>query len=227
MALLGAINKVSGLVGTSLKLADTLFQKQVSIQNATDKDDVIVLNVIESETLTLSVVITDKPVADLGSASDYISRVSPPYELTGQISNRNLDLGDDPAEFLTQHVASLVPDVFNAINSAASLAGNFFDLGQDEIDRKLKTLQKWMLNGIAVTVLGARLDAAKLTPLNETFNFLIQDIIPVSNLDNGDNVGFTLRLKNLLNIQEPVSGTKKGSKLTDTITGALNLPNPF
>ena len=227
MALFGAINKVSGLVGTSIGLVDTLFQKQVSIQNKDDKDDVVVLNVTESETMTLSVNITEKPVADLGAASDYTSRTSTPFELTGQISNRTLDLGDDPAEFLTQHVASIVPGVFNAFNAAASLAGNFFDLGKDEIDKKISTLMKWQLNATVVKVLGARLDATKFTPLPETFNYLIQEITPVASTESGDNVNFTIRLKNLLNIQEPTVGTKKGSKLTDTIAGALNIPNPF
>ena len=37
----------------------------------------------------------------------------------------------------------------------------------------------------------------------------------------------TLILKEFLNIQVPITGSNRGSKLTDTITGALDLPNPF
>ncbi len=227
MALLGSVNKVSGLIGTGIALVDTLFQNQVTLQPENDSDDAVVLNVVESEDMKLKVRLTEKPVANRGAALDYISRLSTPLILTGQISNRSLDLGEDPAEFLTQNVLSLVPGIGNALNAAASLASNFFDLGKDEIDRKLATLHKWMLNGTILEVINARLDARKFTPLPETFTYLIEEINPVSSLSNGDNVGLKLILKNFLNIQEPTEGTLKGSKLTDTITGALNLPNPF
>ena len=227
MALLGSINKVSGLIGTGLAIVDSLFQKQVTITPFETEDDSIVINVVENEDIKLRVNISEKPVADKGATTDYISRVATPLILTGQISNRSLDLGSDPVEFLTQNALSLVPGVGNALNAAASLASNFFDLGRDEIDRKIAALYKWQLEGVVVEVINARLDARKWTPLAETFNYLITEIAPVSNLTNGDNVGLSITLQQFLNIQEPTTGNLKGSKLTDAITGALNLPNPF
>jgi hypothetical protein len=227
MALLGSINKVSGLIGTGIAIVDSLFQKQVIITPAESEDDNIVINVVENEDIRLSVDITEKPVADKGATTDYISRKSTPLVLTGQISNRSLDLGSDPVEFLTQNALSLVPGVGNALNAAASLASNFFDLGRDEIDRKIASLYKWQLEGTVVEVINARLDVRKWTPIAETFNYLIEEIAPASNLSNGDNIGISITLKHFLNIQEPTTGTQKGSKLTNAIAGALNLPNPF
>lgn len=227
MALLGSVNKVAGLLGTGLSILDTLFQKQVKILPVDKSDDAVVLNVVEQEDMILRVNITSQPVANSGAASDYISREATPLTLTGQISNRSLDLAQDPAEFLTQNVLGLVPGVGNALNAAASLASNFFDLGKDEIDRKIALLFKWQLNATLVKVDRPRLDGQKFTPLSETFNYLIQEINPISSLEHGDNVGFTIKLLQFLNIQESTEGNKKGSKLTNLITGALNLPNPF
>ena len=227
MALLGSINKISGLIGTGLTVIDSLFQKQVTIRNVDDEDDTVVLNVTDSEQLEFLVNITEKPVANLGAATDYVSRTATPLTLTGQISNRTLDLGQDPFEYLIEHAAGIIPGIANVLNVGVSLASEFFDLGRDEIDRKMSTLLKWQLNAVVVEILGLRLDANKITPLPETFNFLIEQFTPLTNLDAGDNVEFTLVLKNFLHIQEPVSSVKRGSSLTDKITGALNVPNPF
>ena len=235
VALLGAVQKaasqtgpgISNQIGGALNIIGSFFQNHLSIRDVDGVDDAVVFNTVDSETLNFLVQVTEKPVADKGSAVDYVSRVATPYVLTGVLSNRTVDLAEDPAEFITQHIASLVPDVAAVVNVAASVAGKFFDLGLDEIDRKIRTLHKWQLNATVVEVLGGRLDAQKLTPLDELLTFLIIGIEPTNDLTTGDNVGFTLTLKNFLNIQDPVGGILKGSKITDTITGALNLPNPF
>jgi len=234
MALLGAISKISSNIGQGLQLIDSLFQDQITISAASGEDDTIFLNVVESTNLNFAVAISEKPVADLGASSDYISRQSTPLVLTGQISNRSLNLGADPVEFLVQHAASLVPGAGAVLGAAAglagtinSLAGDFFDLGRDEIDKKISTLLKWELNAEVVEVLGLRLDATKLTPLPESFNYLIESIDLTHSKESGDNVNLTITLKNLLNIQRPRTGSRKGGRFTDILAGALNVPNPF
>lgn len=234
MALLGAISKVSSSIGQGLQLIDSLFQNQITISAASGDDDTIFLNVVESSQLDFVVKITEKPVADLGAASDYISRQSTPLVLSGQISNRSLNLGADPVEFLLQHAASFVPEIGSVLNAAAgvagtvaSFAGDFFDLGRDEIDKKLSTLVKWQLNAEVVEVLGLRLDAAKITPLPESFNFLIESINSTHSKETGDNVDINITFKNLLNIQKVQIGNRRGGRFTDVLAGALNVSNPF
>lgn len=222
MSLLGSVTKVASAVGSAAALADTLFQNQIVIRDKNNTDNQVVLNVTDSEDLTLTVEITEKPVANLGGAIDYISRTSTPLVLTGQISNRSLDLGKDPAEFLAQQAGKFAPEIVGAVNAGVSLASNFFDLGADEIDKKLQTLNKWQNNATFVEIVGLRLDMAKINNL-ESFNFLIQEIKGVSDLQNGDNVGITIVFKNLLGIQNPTAGTKKGSKLQELGLAALNL----
>ena len=228
MALIGSINKVSKEIGSVIDLAGSLFQKQVILESVEKEDtDTVTLIVTESQTLEMGVEITEKPVADAGAAPDYISRLSVPLELQAVLSNRNLDLAGDPFEAITQRVAGIFPGVFSVINSVASIAGDFFDLGKDEIDRSLATLRRWQLNAALINVKGLRLDLAKYSPLSERVNYLIQSIPPVFSKEGGDNVELTLILREFLVIQEPATGSKKGSKLTDTITGALDVPNPF
>lgn len=228
MALIGSINKVSKEIGDVIDIADSLFQKQVILESIDTEDtDTVVLVVTESQNLDMSVEITEKPVADAGAASDYISRLSVPLELKAVLSNRNLDLAGDPFEAITQRVAGVFPGVFSVINSVASIAGDFFDLGKDEIDRSLATLRRWQVNATLIRVKGLRLDLAKYSPLQESVNYLIQSIPATFSKESGDNVDITLTLKEFLNIQAPLTGSKNGSKLTDIITGALDVPNPF
>ncbi len=227
MALLGTVSRALGSLGTGLEILDSLFQKQTIITNSRDKDDSVVINVTKVEQLNLEVQISDKPVANEGVVADYVARLPTVLTLDCVISNRSLDLGKDPLEFFVQAGLSQVPGVAAAINQASSLAGNFIDLGKDEIDRKLETLRRWQTFAVPVEVLGLKLDPAKINPLPETFNFLIQRIGPSASLETGDNAGLTLILKEFLNIQQPLEGLRRASTLTDAITGSLNLPNPF
>jgi len=236
MALFGAVQKaasqtgpgISNQIGGSLQLISSFFQNHLSIRDIEGRDDAIVFNTVDSEALNMVVQVSEKPVADAGAAVDYVSRISSAYTLTGIISNRTVDLAEDPAEFVTQHIASLVPDVAGVVNTVASAAGKFFDLGLDEIDRKFRTLRKWQLNATIVDILGdPRLDLKNFTPIDETISYLITSLSPVNDLSTGDTVGFTISLQEFLNLQESKGGIALGGKLTNTITGALNLPNPF
>ena len=161
MALLGAINNVGREIGDSIGTITSLFQSQVIIQDINKRDDVL-LNVTEEENYTMEAEITEKPVADLGSATDYIDRKSNVLTLTGVISNRTINLGADPVEAVVQRAAGLfAPGLVTALNAAASAASLFFDLGKDEIDNKLNKLNEWRMNAIPVRVVGARLDPQK------------------------------------------------------------------
>jgi hypothetical protein len=113
----------------------------VSIEDI-DGEDIVYLNVTEAENLNLVVNITEHPVADLGGIVDYVSRTSIPLTLSGVITNRNLDLRRDPVGAVLSRAAAFAPAVFNAVDSAASVAGKFFDLGADEKIRKLQVLSK-------------------------------------------------------------------------------------
>lgn len=244
MALLNTSASLS--FGDALQLANGLFQQQVrirplSLENQSfrnrvsqnfnldpfrQQDNIVFLNVTENEELTYRVVLSEKPVADIGAAIDYISRESTPLVLTSILSVRNFDVRSDPAEFLGQIVGSFSPVVSNVINETASFASNFFDLGADEIDKKISALRFWQLNAVVVEILGVRLDARRHLTTGDTFNYLIEEISLTYDESFGDNIGLTLSCKNLLNIQDEQT-TKRGSKIGEIIQGSLSLANPF
>lgn len=238
MALLGAINTASSQIGEGLALTDALFQKQITIRSAEtgvsrfgtvfNPDDIVLLNVVNEQELDFVVEISEKPVADLGGAVDYISRTSTPLSLTGIISNRNVDLLQDPTEFIVQHAGSFLPELFNVLNQSSSIAGQFFDLGQDEIDKKITTLLRWELDAVPVEILGLRLDAKKFSSISKQFTFFIERITVNVDKETGDNVGISLVFKNLLNVAESAVGIIKGAKLSEVSVGTLpDESNPF
>ena len=242
MALLSTIADLS--FGDVLQLADGLFQNTVRIRPSNrnliqnlaalgrqvnpfrEEDQIVFLSVTEVEELTYRTAITEKPVADLGGAFDYISRESTPLNLTTIFSNRSFDIRSDPVEFLTGLAGSFAPEVANVIDQQASFASNFFDLGADEIDKKIRTLRFWQLNAIPVEVLGAKLDASNHLTAGDSFNYLIEEISLVYDESFGDNVGANITLKNLLNIQGQQS-QRQGGRLGEVINTVLTLANPF
>lgn len=238
MALLGAINTASSQIGEGLSLVDSLFQQQVTIRSVEESvskfgtafktDDIVLLNVVNNQELDFVVEISEKPVADLGGAVDYISRTSTPLILDAIISNRNVDLLQDPTEFILQHAGAFIPELLNVLNQSNSIMGRFFDLGQDEIDKKIATLVQWQNDVIPVEVLGLRLDAQKLTALKGQFTFFIERITVTVSKETGDNVGAVIQLKNLLNVTDVGIETIKGARLSEAASGILpNASNPF
>lgn len=238
MALLGAINTASSQIGEGLSLVDSLFQQQVTIRSVEESvsrfgtafktDDIVLLNIVKNQELDFVVEISEKPVADLGGAVDYISRTPTPLVLDAIISNRNLDLLQDPTEFILQHAGAFIPELLNVINQSSSIAGQFFDLGQDEIDKKIATLVQWQNDVVPVEVLGLRLDAQKLTALKGQFTFFIERITATVSKETGDNVGVVIQLKNLLNVTQAVVEIIKGAKLSEVSSGTLpDASNPF
>jgi len=211
MALLGQIGQISSVVGESLSLVNTLTQRQVSI---TEKPaipgttisipvigkNVVILEVVEVEDMTLSVNITDKPVADLGSAIDYISRNPPEFSIDGVISNRNMNVLSDPIGFALQQAGAAFPEVASAINEAAELGSKFFDLGGDEMDNKIKQLYSWKVNATYVRPLGIRLDINKWIQDIDSINWLVKDVNLNHSLDTGDGLGFSIKFYGMLGI---------------------------
>jgi hypothetical protein len=194
-------------------------------------EEEIFLNVVEVEELEYKVDISEKPVANLGAASDYVSRTSTPLVLTSIICNRSFNLLADPVEALTDIAKSIAPGIAANIEKGVGLASKFIDIGGDEMDAKIKNLRSWQLNADIVDVLGARLDATRHISKNETFSYLIESIALTYSPDFGDGIGLTITLKNLLNIQEVdlTQKVKRGGKLGGGIEAALpdNFVNPF
>lgn len=238
MSVLAQVDKAASLAGSAFKVADTLFQNQVAIEEAegTISPESVIINATIQETLDLSVDITDKPIAPItsgtsgGSAIDYINRRPVTLVLTGVLSNRSLDLITDPVGTLTQAAGSLAPGVFSAIQQGADLAAKFFDLGRDEIDKKLQLLYKWQVSGIEVFVTGVRLDINQLSSDRE-FVYVIKSITPQSGLDTGDGVGVTITLESLLGSSRQKSVLQKGNSIVDTAAAGLQFAagkvNPF
>lgn len=198
----------------------------VNFNPKSDKE--IFLNVTEDESLTYKVAITDKPVGNIGVTTDYIAREAEPLVLTSIISNRSFNVLSDPAQALRDIASTISPRTSAVLNGSASLAGNLFDLGGDEIDAKIRTIRGWQVRGEIVNVLGVRLDALNHISKNETFNYLVEEIALSYNASFGDNVGLTVTLKNLLNLDESGRRKKRGGKLGESLTG--NIPpsiNPF
>lgn len=243
MALLNTAASLS--FGDALQLADGLFQKQVRIQPSISDttvrnivsqpvtpdtfrqiDNTVFLNVTETEELNYKVAISEKPVADLGAVVDYVSRESTPLVLTSVLSIRNFDIRSDPVEFLTEVAGNFSTDLSNVLDESQSAASSLFDLGADEIDKKISVLRIWQLNATIVQVLGGRLDARRHLTFGDSFNYLIEELSLSYDESFGDNIGLTLTLKNLLNIQ-PEQGIRRGGRLGETIQGALAVSNPF
>jgi len=239
MAVLGQIGQVSSVLGDALKLANSFTQRQVSI---TEKPPIpglkfsipvigkntVILEVVDTEDMTMSVNITDKPVADLGAATDYISRNPPIFTIRGIMSLRNLNVLSDPVGFALSKAASAAPEVASAINEAAKLGGQFFDLGGDEIDNKIKQLHIWMNSGIYVYPLGVRLNINNWIQDQDQINWLIQDISPNHSLDTGDGLGYDLKFKGIIGIN-PAASTTHGGILQQIkqVTTSLGGLNPF
>jgi hypothetical protein len=227
MAFLGQLAKGAGSFGDALNLADSLFQNQVSIQDKDEKDQ-IYLNVTESVMLTLQTIINEQPVADQGGVVDYVSRTSTPLVITGILSNRNLDLRRDPLGIVASHAAAYAPAVFGAIKAAVSVGSKFFDLGKDEIDKKITTLAKWQNDVVLVKVKGAKIDLKKYSDSGDEVYYLIDNISVSTSVENGDAVAVSISLKNLLALGESDGGAVQGSSLLGKLGGALkSLANPF
>ncbi|MCH7928815.1 MAG: hypothetical protein IID03_12680 [Candidatus Dadabacteria bacterium] len=246
MALVTAIQSI-GSFSDALVFAQDIIQDVVRIRRLSAgiappfsltnpfavSDSEIFLNITEVEELTYKVVITEKPVGDIGAASDYISRESTPLILTSLISNRSFNVLNDPVQALTDIANSFAPAVAAGIETGKSIAGKFIDLGADEIDLKIRNLRAWQLKGEIVQVLGVRLDPFNHMTKNDTFNFLIEEIALTYDKSFGDSVGLTITMKNLLNLDDGVVNkdkepTKRGGKLGESL--GLVLPpgsNPF
>lgn len=225
MSLFGQISAGAGAVGEALNVVGSLLQKQVSIEDV-DGTDVVYLNVTNSEDLDMSVNITEHPVADIGGVADYVSRTSHPLVLSGIISNRNFDLRRDPVGAILSRAAAFAPQVFGAINAAASVAGNFFDLGTDEQTRKLQVLYGWEKGVKLVKVKGLRLDLQKISKSEADVFYLLQNIHPVTSPDSGDGIEVQITLKNMLFIDGPRSGGLQGVR--GFVEKFISIPkNPF
>jgi hypothetical protein len=191
-------------------------------------DQEIFLNITEDESLTYKVTIAEKPVGNIGGVKDYINRESAPLQLTSVISNRSLNVLNDPQQALQDIANSLAPEVAAGLEQTRSFASNFVDLGGDEMDLKIKSLRKWQLDGDIVEVLGVKLDAFNHIQKNQTFNYLIEEIALSYNQSFGDNIGLTLTLKNLLIRIEDGNRAKRGGKLGESVNGSIPAgANPF
>jgi len=225
---LGQANQVSGILGTALQLAGSLMQKQVKIRDTKNPLNVVTLEVTEKESLEMSVKITDKPIANLGSSPDFISRNPTPLKVTGKISNINLDIRGLSPSAIAGAAGSFAPGIASAIGKGKDLLSNFTDFGGDEIDKKIKMLRAMQLSGYPVEVLGLRLDAKKYEPLKKTdkYLYLIESIDPEFSADSGDCVNITITFKNLVGLSKLI-GIKKGTIASGTLKGNLltNLTN--
>jgi len=241
MALVSAVQSITD-VNDALLFAESIIQNVVRIRRLSAgtappfsitnpfavSDSEIFLNVTEAENLTYSVDISEKPVGDIGAASDYISRNSTPLVLTSIISNRSNNVLNDPVQALEDIAASLSPSVASGVQTGLGLASKFIDLGADEMDLKIKNLRSWQVKAETVQVIGVRLDAFNHIGKNETFNYLIEEIALTYDKSFGDNIGLSVTLKNLLNLDEEKGRTKRGGKLGQDLP--FDLPpgaNPF
>lgn len=239
MALLGQIGQISSVLGNALSFANSFTQPQVSI---TEKPPIpgfkfsvpvvgkntVIVEVTETEDMTLGVNITDKPVADLGASIDYISRRPPEFTIRGVLSNRNLNVASDPVGFAMQQAAGAAPQVTSAINQAATLGGKFIDLGGDEIDNKIKQFHIWMNNAVFVYPLGVRLNINNWIQDSDLINWLIKDVRVSHSLETGDGVGIELDFYGLIGISDNRL-TSHGGILQDVkrFTRSLGGLNPF
>lgn len=223
MALLGIASP-----GEGLNLISALFQNQITIKDPKTGEKVYI-EAVESEETNLSVNITEHPITDQGSAIDYISRNSTPMTLTGFISNRNLDFRVDPIGLAASFGGSYIPAVTGALAAGVSLAKTLgIDLGKDAIDKKLETLNKWMLSGTFVDVLGMKINAKKFTSEAADYRYLIESIHPMSNTDTGDGAGIQIAFKHVIAVTT-TGGKKQGSFVKTVLSAALNpqFLNPF
>lgn len=226
MALLGQIASGAGAVGAALSIVDQLIQSQISITDI-DGNDVVYLNVTDSEQLDMSVDVTEHPVADLGGIVDYVSRRSIPLTIQATITNRNYDLRRDPVGALLSRAAAFAPQVFAAVNTAASVASKFFDLGTDQNTRTLQLLHKWQRFETLLKVNGAKLDYQKIANNKQDVYFILQNCVPVSDPSYGaDGLGLQLTFKNILYIKGQQGGGLQGIK--GFIEKFISIPrNPF
>lgn len=226
MALFGQIAAGAGAVGSALSIVDQLIQSQVSVTDIEGRD-VVYLNVTESEQLDLSVDVTEHPVADLGGVVDYVSRRSVPLTIAAVITNRNYDLRRDPVGALLSRAAAFAPQVFAAVNTAASVAGKFFDLGTDENTRKLQVLHKWQRFQTLLKVNGLKVDYQKIANNKQDVYYILQNVTPVSDPSyGGDGLGLQLTFKNMLYINGQQGGGLQGLK--GFIERFISIPrNPF
>jgi len=223
MALFGQI--AANNLGDALSIADQVLQNQVSIEDV-DGNDIVYLNVTESETLDMSVQITEHPIEDSGSVADYVSRSSIPMTLTGVLSNRNFDLRRDPLGAILSRAAALAPAVVSTINTGISVASNFFDLGADEQTRKLQVLFDWQSSGKLVKVRGVKVDLGKISKIEGDLFWLIEGMQVMSEAGYGDGIGIQLTLKHLFVIEEPFTGGLQGVR--GVLERFVSLPrNPF
>lgn len=240
MALLDTAGNITNL-GDILAFGDKFLQQNVRIRKTSassaspiqfnnplkPNENEVFFNVVQDETLTYKVTISEKPVGDLGATIDYISRESTPLVLTTIISNRAFNVLDDPLGALENIASSIAPVSSNLINQGASIASKFFDLGSDAIDKKIQLLRQWQTTGEIVQVLGARLDVYKHVSTSETFNFLIEEIALSYSKTFGDSVGLTITLKNVLGLEDITASVGRGAKLKEAVSGALSAINPF
>jgi len=209
MALLGQVGQVASVFGDALAFASSFTQRQVSISEKPPipglnfsvpvvGQNTVILEVTETEDMTLSVGITDKPVADIGAAVDYIARRPPKFTISGIISNTNLDVLADPLGFALSRAGAAAPEIASAINQAVDVGGQFFDLGGDDIDNKIKQLYEWQINAIYVHHFGVRLQINHWLQDTDLINWLIEEINPRHDLDTGDGVGIQIVFKGMI-----------------------------
>ncbi len=227
MAFIGAITSGISGPGDVLTLVDALFQKQVSIYDPVS-DKSVYLNATEAQDVESGVTITDKPITDLGSAVDYISRNPEPMTLTGFISNRDVDLRRNPAGVVAGYASAFLPGAASAAAAAGSLAGKFVDLGKDEMDKKLETLHDWKNRGVFLDVLNAKINPKRFTKEGQAYRFLIENIRVTSTVDTGDGMGVQIVFKHII-VVRPTAVTGQGSFLKDTVFGRLKstFTSPF
>lgn len=231
MAVIGQIAASAGSVGQAIQLADSLFQAQVTIKEASASKvsdlnpfgDTVYLNTTESEDLDIVMDISEHPVGDAGAIADYASNTSTPFILTGVISNRNLDMKADPVGAIASRASAFAPNAFAAVKAGVSAASKFFDLGEDEITRKIRLLNKWATNATPVKITGAKFSLSKIVDADVTF--MIKNIKALSNAELGDAAGFQLTFVNLLTLGEQSGGPSTGIKLLKRVASVAL--NPF
>ena len=148
--------------------------------------------------------------------------------MTSLISNRSNNLLNNPLQALEDIAASFSPSVASGVQTGLGIASKFIDLGADEMDLKIKNLRSWQLKAGTVQVIGVRLDAFNHIGKNETFNYLIEEIALTYNKSFGDNIGISITLLNMLNLEEDPGRTRRGGKLGADLP--FDLPpgaNPF
>lgn len=222
MALISQLSASIGGVGDALKAVDGLFQKQISIRAADNTGNAVFLSTTESEDFDFAVDISEHPIADSGGAVDYVSGTTTPYALNGILSNRNLDMRQNPLGAITSRASAFAPAAFAAIGAGVSAASKFFDLGDDQITVAARQLIKWCNDATPVIVSDSRIDIRKIVDQDQVY--LIKNSKFLTSEDLGDCVGVSIQLVNFFVLGSASQGTQTGSKIFSALVGLIKSP---